>query len=278
MSTKARHSRRLSTAILTSFAILLGLAAVAQAETVTVGADLSTPTAFRSGCKAQGGCGSVLLAASSPSKSSVSPVSGSVVSWQVKGATAVAGYEVNVLRKNADGTYTVTASSGPVTPLGTNKVETFTTALPILAGEYVEWNTPDTGSLALLEGTSTEGFFEPLVTLGETRTSDDEEVPYTAGFNADIEPAPVVVPVSPIVTPTPAPAPVAPAPTCMVPKLAGKKLKEAREAVLAAHCALGKNIRKNGANNRNGKIVAQTLKPGTVGPVETVVRVTLGRS
>jgi hypothetical protein len=67
-------------------------------------------------------------------------------------------------------------------------------------------------------------------------------------------------------------------PTCTVPSVTGLKLKEARERVKAAHCALGKNIRKPGANNRNGKVVAQTLKAGIVAPLETVVRVTLRRS
>jgi IPT/TIG domain len=84
------------------------------------------------------------------------------------------------------------------------------------------------------------------------------------------------------VTPTPAatpvPPPVAAAPvTCTVPSVEGMKLKVARETVKGAHCALGKNFRKKGANNRNGKVVAQTLKSGTVGPFETVVRVTLGK-
>jgi hypothetical protein len=74
------------------------------------------------------------------------------------------------------------------------------------------------------------------------------------------------------------PAPIVPVASCLVPRLRGKRLKAAREVVRAAHCALGKNIREKGANNRNGKVVAQSQKPGTVGPVETVVRVTLGRS
>lgn len=69
-----------------------------------------------------------------------------------------------------------------------------------------------------------------------------------------------------------------PAPTCTVPKLKGMKLKAAREAVRGARCALGPNFGKKGASNRDGEVVAQSLKPGTVGPDESIVRVTLGKS
>lgn len=68
------------------------------------------------------------------------------------------------------------------------------------------------------------------------------------------------------------------APSCTVPSVKGLKLRVARERVKAAHCALGENIRKKGANNRDGKVVGQTLKAGTTGPFETVVRVTLGKT
>jgi beta-lactam-binding protein with PASTA domain len=64
---------------------------------------------------------------------------------------------------------------------------------------------------------------------------------------------------------------------CIVPNLKGMKLRMARKTVKAAHCALGKNIRKKGANNRNGKVVGQTKKPGTSVAAESVVRVTLGK-
>jgi beta-lactam-binding protein with PASTA domain len=55
------------------------------------------------------------------------------------------------------------------------------------------------------------------------------------------------------------------------------KLRTARQRVKAAHCALGKNIRRRGANNRNGKVVAQTKEAGTTLAPGSVLRVTLGR-
>jgi beta-lactam-binding protein with PASTA domain len=76
-------------------------------------------------------------------------------------------------------------------------------------------------------------------------------------------------------------APAAPMPAadvhCVAPGLKGMKLKAARETVRAAHCALGKDIKKPGANNRHGKVVRQTVKPGTNLATESVVRVALGQ-
>jgi hypothetical protein len=70
-----------------------------------------------------------------------------------------------VLRKNAVGTYTVTAATASVTPLGTNPIETFSANLPIQAGEYVGLNVPEGGGISLLETPSTEAFFEPSLSL-----------------------------------------------------------------------------------------------------------------
>jgi hypothetical protein len=204
------------------------------------------------------------------------------VRWRIRGASATPGYNISVLRKNPDGTYTVTASSDPVTPSG-NEVETFTSSLPIEAGEYVGLNKPPLGFITELEGQSTDAYFVSSFKTGETRTPEGEEAfPLVFGWNADIEETPL--PPAPIRTPplsaTPPPF-VAPTPTpaahCVAPKLKGMKLRAARETVKAAHCALGKNIRRKGANNRNGKVVGQTEKPGTTLAPESVVRITLGR-
>ncbi len=65
----------------------------------------------------------MLLTTDAPSVEIASPVDGTVVRWRVKGSSATPGYSLNVLRKNGDGTYTVTASTGSVTPAG-NEIET----------------------------------------------------------------------------------------------------------------------------------------------------------
>lgn len=66
--------------------------------------------------------------------------------------------------------------------------------------------------------------------------------------------------------------PVQPA-KCVVPKLAGRKLKGARKALSKAHCKLGKVHRKDpGAKH----VVGQSPKPGKTRAAGSKVSVTLG--
>jgi hypothetical protein len=79
-------------------------------------------------------------------------------------------------------------------------------------------------------------------------------------------------------TPTPTPAPIsAPAKTCTVPKLKGKSLKVARNAIIRADCNVGRVNKKKGVKVKTAKVVGQSSKPGTVLPPRTAVNVTLGK-
>lgn len=270
---------------------LLASAGSAQAEITTLGPALTGPGTDGYTCAPAigGGCGEMLLSTSLPSVQIAAPADGTIVRWRIRGASAAPGYSLNVLRHNSDGSYTVTASTGSVTPAG-NAIETLTANLPIHAGEYIELNLPQGGEFTALDAASTYVTFFPLLESGETRQPANEfEYPFTFGYNADMEyepPPEDELPPAPTPTPTPAstpkPVPTSPAAApvfaadCIAPRLEGMRLRTAREAVKAAHCALGKNIRRRGANNRNGKVVEQTRKPGTTLAAESVVRVTLG--
>jgi IPT/TIG domain/PASTA domain len=77
-------------------------------------------------------------------------------------------------------------------------------------------------------------------------------------------------------TSTPTPAPIsAPAKTCTVPKLKGKSLKVARNAIIRADCNVGRVSKKKGVKVKTAKVVGQSSKPGTVLPPRTAVNVTL---
>jgi hypothetical protein len=65
------------------------------------------------------------------------------------------------------------------------------------------------------------------------------------------------------------------APTCKVPRLAGKTLKSAKKRIRAAACRVGKLTKKEGATAKNGEVVKQVPKPGAIVPVRTKVKVTL---
>jgi hypothetical protein len=286
---KSRRTRRATLVALGTSIALLVIAGRAGAETITLGPDLTGPgeTALCSPAIG-GGCGEMLLSTSLPAVQTVAPADGTIVRWRIKGASAIPGYSLDVLRHNSDGSYTMTASTGSLTPAG-NELETLAASLPILAGEYIELNIPQSGEFTVLPAASTYVTFFPPLEPGETRLGNEFEYPFIFGYNADVEyeppsegePAPGNEP-----TPTPVPTTPAAAPPaaiqvveahCIPPRLDGMKLRTARQTVKAAHCALGKNIRRKGANNRNGKVVAQTKEAGTTLAPGSVLRVTLGR-
>jgi hypothetical protein len=272
---KGGHPYRLLAAMLGSCIVLVATAAVAQAQTVTLGApfgELERTTT----CPLPGGCGIVATASPTASVATVSPIDGTVVGWSVEGATPVPGYNVTVLRKNADGTYSVTASSPLVTPTGA-ETQTFSVSLPIQAGEYVEENFPEGGGLGELKASNvTAAFFFPALALGETRIAGEgEELP--PAFNVVIESIPPVTVIAP--SPTSAPptsTPTVEAPHCVVPKLNGKKLKAAKKKIKGADCRVGLVSKKNGVKVANGKVIKQSPKAGKVLPAHTGVSIKLG--
>jgi hypothetical protein len=223
----------------------------------------------------------MLLSTDLPSVEIASPVDGTVVSWRVKGPSATPGYSLNVLRANGDGTYTVTASTGAVTPAG-NEIETLATSLPIHVGEYLELNIPQEGQFTALEGESTYATFFPVLQPGETREPLNEfKYPFTFSYNADVEyQATPVTPPSPADTMTRAPTALSTStPTvkarCVVPDLKGKKLPAAKRAVRAAGCGVGLIARKNGGEGAKGEVIKQRPKPGRLLSPRTGISVML---
>jgi subtilisin family serine protease len=75
---------------------------------------------------------------------------------------------------------------------------------------------------------------------------------------------------------TPAAPPPPPAVHCVVPRLAGKTLAGARTALTRARCALGRVTRRR-SRVRRGRVVAQSVRPGTRRPRGSRVGVVLSR-
>jgi uncharacterized protein (DUF2141 family) len=94
----------------------------------------------------------------------------------------------------------------------------------------------------------------------------------TATFNADPKPPVVNPPVTnpPVITPPPPPAP-----QCVVPKLAKKTLSQAKAALKAANCGLGKVTKPK---KKKGPLVVKSSKPGagTSHPAGSKVDLKLG--
>ena len=70
--------------------------------------------------------------------------------------------------------------------------------------------------------------------------------------------------------------PLAP-PTCVVPRLVGKKLDRAWHQIAAAHCRLGNVRRVKATKRQRGRVVRQSLGPGGRYPSDTKVDLRVGR-
>jgi hypothetical protein len=284
---KLLRLRKLTYALLVSGLATLAFATGASAATISIGANFSTPELEPQPCVPAGGCGLVSLDATAPATSMASPVEGFVTSWRLGGANAMSGFWIDAVGKEANGSFTSTAASDPVTTVG-NPIETFATRLPIHAGEYVEVNVLQHGIVGSIPFPSVQDLFSPEIAPGTTRFPFEVEVhqEWNLAFNADIEPAvislsPPAVSVPPAVSPPPtvsvplaAPTPLRP--HCLVPKLKGKKLKVAKKLVRAADCVVGPISAKKGVRATAGKVIGQSPKVGVVLPAHAEVSIRIG--
>jgi PASTA domain len=255
---------------------LLALAGYAQAQTVILGPGLGELEGTAN-CSAVGGCGAVTTVPAISSQTVVSPVDGTVVQWALEGASETPGFVLDVMRHNLDGSWTVTASSAAVTP--SPLVQTFATALPIKAGEYVGGVSPDGGSTGVLKANPvTVAVFQPALAVGQPGMPFAEVPTNAPAFQAVVETPPVVPPAT-TQSATSTPAPPAPAPVephCVVPKLNGKKLKASKKTIKGALCNVGLVSTKNGVKAASGKVIGQSPKAGKVVTAHSPVSLKLG--
>jgi hypothetical protein len=231
--------------------------------------------------------------------STISSVEGTVTAWRLQGANATPGYEIEVLHPEGGGAYRITAASAQVTPTGP-ALQTFTTNLPIKAGDYLGVVTPEGGEFPLVEGSSTIALAflggAPGSTTGPVGELGGPE-PFAMGFNADITPAgseeegeeekekEVVIQKEVVTNTVQAPpqtvtkvveVPAQTGPQCKVPKLVGKTLAAAKQALKKAGCKVGFVIRPRGAKAATAKVRRTVPKPGTELPLGTPVSLKLG--
>jgi hypothetical protein len=186
-----------ASALAAAIAAVLGSVASAQAATVTVGSPLGEPA--ESLCLASGGCTYALLALPEPGAIARSPVDGLIVGWRIKGAKAVPGYALRVIRRVAGPEFLAAGTSDPVTPAGA-EFEAFGAHLAIHEGDFVGVNIPSGGGIAYRSAQGTYAFFSPSIADGTTEMA--LELAGEVGFNAVIEPAPSVTLIGPSSGPT----------------------------------------------------------------------------
>ncbi|MDX6625586.1 MAG: hypothetical protein QOE56_575 [Solirubrobacterales bacterium] len=179
-------------AVISAWALLV--AAVAQANTVTVGSVLppgavSEPvnevvTFFNTALPEKGA-------------SLSSPASGAIVRWQLQGAKGGPFY-LRVLRPNGLGAYTAVGTSDPATVTGTG-LQTFTTNLPIKAGDLIAVDptnpTDELGFVTAAGAAFTTIFPTPLE--GATRPAREPKSGKEIELSAEVQPTPGVTEISP---------------------------------------------------------------------------------
>jgi hypothetical protein len=77
--------------------------------------------------------------------------------------------------------------------------------------------------------------------------------------------------------PPPLPPPPPAPPRCRVPKVVGKKLGRAIPLILRAHCRVGRVSRRKSVRQRHGKVIAQSPRAGRSLPLNSRVRLVVGR-
>ncbi len=168
--------------------LCIGLASSAQAAIVTVGSPL-----VGSFSPAGIGSGNTLFN-TKVSGFTTSPVNGLVVGWNVTGAAGGPFY-LRILNPVGTTEFTGVGKSGPGTPLTTG-VQHFAASMPIKAGQMVAFDHTNPGdTIGVIASTvGGEANFFPAPGLAEGATA----APTTAGalelgFNAEVQPAPVVL-------------------------------------------------------------------------------------
>lgn len=207
----------------------------AQAATVTVGSPLTATFDDDFG----GPVTDVNVALPEAGATVVSPVNGTIVTWRaIVGDPG--GLAIRVIEPAAagafsgGGTSTATATAG-----GT---QTFSANLPVKAGDLIGI---DIGSGTVLNAPSVPGAtikqWQPPLADGASLVPDDTFNNSELGYNADVR-------------------------YCLVPKLKGKKLGAAKQALSQAACAIGALVRPKRKGKGKGKakfVKSQGVPPGT---------------
>lgn len=170
----------------------LVVAASASAAPITIGSPLTAP--FKpSSCT--NSCTVVPTSFDEPGAVTTSPVDGVILRWRILDGSPSFQYRLRVISRPSTFDFTGSGISAPASPGGPG-VQTFSTNLPIRAGQLIGIDLPETAPIGYLEAPGdTYAYFEPPLGEGATQGSDllDGEV----AFNAEIQPRPLISAIAP---------------------------------------------------------------------------------
>jgi hypothetical protein len=194
----------------------------ASAADVTIGSNLAG-AATDNICS--GGIPCTYVQTTNGTPVAVSPVAGQVVRWRLKAGSMGGEVKLRVLRRSGTA-YTAVASSATVTV--TSALNTFTTNLPVAAGEIVALDNASSGlyftnspAIALPLVT----YFQPAIADGATADPNNQRTGLELLMNADV---------TPTVPGAPPPATTAPTPVLSRLKLRPRTFRSARSGASVA--------------------------------------------
>lgn len=177
----------------------LGLLAVptAQAAVVTVGSPLQGP--FEPGSCGKP-CTVVPIGFPITAPLVSSPIDGTVIRWRIQEATPGASYRSRVVSRSGEETaVTTTASSAIVSPAGAG-LETFTTQMPIKAGQLIGLDLLNPGAKIGFadENGGSYLFFVPPPPDGLSHNGQLFDGGGEVAFSVDVQPPPTVTSLTPV--------------------------------------------------------------------------------
>lgn len=173
--------------------LTLGLASTATATTVTVGSPLTTTFTASEVLNP----GTIMNASIGlPGANTVSPVTGAIVRWHLTDAQG-GPFRLRVLRPAGGSSFTALGSSASVSGTATG-LDTFTTALPIQAGDAIGLDITKGAKVGAASApTSGVAVWAPQLAEGATLPYAAAESGAEFGFNAEVQPQPTVTALSP---------------------------------------------------------------------------------
>jgi hypothetical protein len=177
----------------------LVIASSAQAATVTVGSPLIGSFKQEGPIEASGEVGTAAnLALGDSGAIATSPVDGVIVRWHLLEGEG-GPFRLRILRGTGGPVYTAVGSSAPVTASGI-KFETFTTSLPIRAGDTIGLDLPVGAKIGVdtkAPPASVFAIWKPMLGEGATLPYSEAAGSGEWGFNAEVQPAPSVASIAP---------------------------------------------------------------------------------
>jgi IPT/TIG domain/PASTA domain len=172
--------------IVTAIAAMLLGAASAQASRITIGSPMDG-TFAPSTCDEP--CTVVTVGSTDPEAVVTSPVNGAIVAWRLEGGSPGYQYSLRVVTPGEPGIFTGAGTSAAVAPVGAG-LETFSTDLPVKAGQEIGIDLPAEGPIDFNGAVGKYAFFAPP--LADGQTADTLEIAGEGAFNAEILPAPTI--------------------------------------------------------------------------------------